>query len=599
MTDLNNHCLISLYISGIIVLILSYIYRDYILSKNPYEYIIGIIAKIVDIFRPEKRYEAIIGIDFGSSFSGYSIIFDSVKDLGNDDNYKIISSEFIMFEEPKRGLMIGKESHGFMLNDKNVFSDKLYFRRFKKNLNPAIRNYNFVNATYPTDKILELKTLIYHYLELIKIDIYKNSMIKNLNRAKFKWIITVPALWDVKGKEIMKKAAYDAEMYDCEIILEPEASSLSIFQGKDIDKELIKKGKSFLIVDVGGYTSDFSANKIIEDHNLEQLTIPMSFVHGSNQINDEMINLVKTIIGEDKFNLCEKNNFPGYLKFLDEVEEKKLQINIVNETEDFKLEIKYFQINCEGYLSKKCEGTYKNNKIVYNNNYIYIPNKIIQEIIKNLSENILKEINFVISRMKNTPDAIFLTGGFSSNLIFQDKIKKFFDGSNSEVLFLKDPQETVMRGASIFGLNPTVIKKRIIPITIAVESYEIIEDNQPCIDKYNDTEGKIRCRAYVQFFQRGNSISTEKSIEKKIYPINEEYIDVYYAYNNILNDKNKRELGKVKLPTSEFSDIPLEKKTELIVNMKFTNYINIAITDNLNNILNISLLSYPTQEKID
>ena len=87
--------------------------------------------------------------------------------------------------------------------------------------------------------------------------------------------------------------------------------------------------------------------------------------------------------------------------------------------------------------------------------------------------------------------------------------------------------------------------------------------------------------------------------KKKIYRINEEYIDVYYAYNNILSDKNKRELGKVKLPTSEFSDIPLEKKTELIVNMKFTNYINIAITDNLNNILNISLLSYPTQEKID
>ena len=63
--------------------------------------------------------------------------FRFVKDLGNDNNNKIISSEFIMFEEPKKGLMIEGESHGFMLNDKNIFSDKL--RRFKKNLNPAIR----------------------------------------------------------------------------------------------------------------------------------------------------------------------------------------------------------------------------------------------------------------------------------------------------------------------------------------------------------------------------------------------------------------------------------------------------------------------------
>ena len=103
----------------------------------------------------------------------------------------------------------------------------------------------------------------------------------------------------------------------------------------------------------------------------------MSFVHGSNQKNDEMINLVKTIIWEDKFNLCEKNNFPDYLKFLGEVEKKKLQINNDNKAEEVKLEIKYFQIS-EGYFKSGYEGTYKNNKIVYNNNYIYMPNKIIK-----------------------------------------------------------------------------------------------------------------------------------------------------------------------------------------------------------------------------
>ena len=42
----------------------------------------------------------------------------------------------------------------------------------------------------------------------------------------------------------------------------------------------------------------------------------------------------------------------------------------------------------------------------------------------------------------------------------------------SAVAFMKEPQESVMKGAALFGLKPTQIVRRIIPVTIGIESYE-------------------------------------------------------------------------------------------------------------------------------
>ena len=87
----------------------------------------------------------------------------------------------------------------------------------------------------------------------------------------------------------MEKAAKKVGMINLEVVLEPEAASLAIFnEDNPIIKKYIQPGKKFLIVDAGGYTIDFSANKILENNDLEQLMIPISIVNGSSIINDEI-----------------------------------------------------------------------------------------------------------------------------------------------------------------------------------------------------------------------------------------------------------------------------------------------------------------------
>ena len=44
-----------------------------------------------------------------------------------------------------------------------------------------------------------------------------------------KWVITVPPLWDIKGKKLMQEQAKNAGMVNLDVVLEPEAASLALF----------------------------------------------------------------------------------------------------------------------------------------------------------------------------------------------------------------------------------------------------------------------------------------------------------------------------------------------------------------------------------
>jgi len=81
-------------------------------------------------------------------------------------------------------------------------------------------------------------------------------------------------------------------------------------------------------------------------------------------------------------------------------------------------------------------------------------------------------------------DLIVFTGGFSANKIFKEKIEEYKKGHNSEIIFMKEPQISVMKGAALFALKPNHIIKRIIPITIGITSYELKNSNEACDYEY-------------------------------------------------------------------------------------------------------------------
>ena len=107
----------------------------------------------------------------------------------------------------------------------------------------------------------------------------------------------------------MKELAIKADMFNVEIALEPEVASLAIFYVEKIKEKLLKPGTSFLLVDMGEYTVDFTAMKILnKDKNLEQILRPVSFINGSNLINEYIISIIEEAYTKDKLDKVKKTN---------------------------------------------------------------------------------------------------------------------------------------------------------------------------------------------------------------------------------------------------------------------------------------------------
>ena len=78
---------------------------------------------------------------------------------------------------------------------------------------------------------------------------------------------------------------------------------------------------------------------------------------------------------------------------------------------------------------------------------------------------------------------------------------------------MKKPQETVMKGAAIFGLFPNQILYRISPVTIAVNHYIDVKENDDCND-FKDENGNSLCLNYIIFVERGKSVKTNEILRK-------------------------------------------------------------------------------------
>ena len=510
-----------------------------------------------------EKNKIIIGLDFGSTQSGYQIFYDSKIDFQVGD---IITTELIFDKYFKKGLSIGIKAKNYPKKDIEK-ENKLYFTKFKRNLDPKNKN-NMANSTIPIGGELENDIVIKEFLILMKEHIIENvGGINYINIKDIKWILTVPPLWDENAKNKMIELAMKAEMRNVEIALEPEVASLAIFYENNIGEELLKPKNTFLLVDMGGLTVDFTAMKILdENHNLEQLLEPVSYIYGSNFINDGIINIIESVYGKETLNKVKKEDYDKWEKTLRDIERKKKEIDD-NEAKSLSLDIKFNERRC-GTLGDNCKFTYNGTEILYTSSRINIPNHLILKIINDLSDKILKKIKQKLSETKEDINYIILTGGFSNNNILRKKIKNSLENSTSDLIFLKEPEKTVMKGAALYGIKPNQIKKRIMPISVGIS----LDDDK-----------------FLTFVKRGESVDVSRIFSADI-QLNDNSILFYFSYKKReINNENKRYLDEIKLPYFDSPD-----KRNITISTKFSSFIAVEIKEKGVDEVIRKILYYPT-----
>jgi len=487
----------------------------------------------------------VIGVDFGSSGTAFAYGIFGKKRYepitgyfdGQTNNNKI-STEIIL-DDDLNILAFGNDCVSYLSNENNKKFH--HFQNIKMNLYKKKDKVKARNS----DKEVDIEKII----ELILIEIKKKAtdqIRRNSNKLNskeeltFHWVITVPAIWDTKSKQIMINAADKAGLFAKDddpsnfFALEPEAASIYYHNSPNASNDLKDFNEPFILCDIGGGTVDIVTQVKIKNKEeglkFKELYPPLGGDNGCNKINEFfMEKVIKELFGKDCFNntkkkVCETmyNKWIELEKKIEEFKKSYIKKDQLNS---------YFIIDCEIFYNYYSEEK-KINQLIKDFNSkkpdwklnidessrtwkIKFPYQIIEDFLDELKNMITNYISQILVKVKNIKYFI-MTGGGSVNPILQEKIQ------NSEVLkninFVEspNPEIAIAYGAVLFSYDHNIISPRKAKYTFGIKSLrrwnEEIHGNGG-IKIYDDLKDEYKCaNCFSKFITINEDIRNDQYI---------------------------------------------------------------------------------------
>ena len=262
----------------------------------------------------KSKYQVVVAIDFGSSGFGYAYSFNNEDKIipgllqGANPNNKIPTEIILYYDEILKEYNVSQFGIGCSKFMKKRRDNQIhYFKNIKMNLYE--KNKSIISDN--SNLILPLELVIQKFLEKIKFEAIKHikEMRPYITEKDIKWVVTVPAIWEEGAKAIMMEACIKANIVNKNtdkslfFALEPEAASIYCSRNEEIDQNYFKKGKYYIICDIGGGTGDIVTHLVGENQNLEEIEAAQGGNFGSNEINKRVFkDVIFKIFGYDNFN---------------------------------------------------------------------------------------------------------------------------------------------------------------------------------------------------------------------------------------------------------------------------------------------------------
>ncbi|KAI9015322.1 hypothetical protein CLU79DRAFT_707695 [Phycomyces nitens] len=419
-------------------------------------------------FNPSD-FPYIVGIDFGTAFSGCSFMHV------NEDINDIVD----ITEWPKKGGTIypkvptvsyyengSKEidAWGYEAIRKANLPHRRgsLLTRFKLLLNPSTRS-----TIQLPDGLTPLQVIADYLREFHKHahKEFKDNLREIYHASKFRYCLTVPAIWDDQAKATMREAAILAGIVDRNdhpdrLVLTSEPEAASLYCEKKSDQFNLTHGQRFMICDAGGGTVDLIVFEIEDSggvKTLREVTMGSGDLCGSTFLDENMRNLIKR-----RFGRYADNN-----KAAIEILMNQFITSIKPQFENGDGE--YF--DTPAVLSL---GGGRMSEIGVEDGKLYVAVDELREIVfEPVVNQVLELIDDQITRSNSQIDALFVVGGFGQSKYLGTRIKETFDARVGSIAIPSRGEISVMRGAVMFGHNPGKVSHRILRRT-----YGIVIDDQ-------------------------------------------------------------------------------------------------------------------------
>ncbi|KAI8997651.1 hypothetical protein BDB01DRAFT_771832 [Pilobolus umbonatus] len=456
------------------------------------------------------NYPVIIGIDFGTTYSGCCYAFaqsDEVYDIVKwpKQNSQVYPKTPTLSLYRKGSTQLVEWGHGARrLAMKPNNSDMILLSNYKLFLDEHLQQTDIGNGLNITDVIADyLRAFHLHVCtELLK------GFAGNYDQSKFRYCLTVPAMWSDRAKAVMREASIRAGLINAEdhsdrlmLISEPEAAAL--YCEKKSEQFNLMHGQRFMICDAGGGTVDlivFEINqKPGEKTTLKEVTNGHGGSCGSSFLDLRMREYLRM-----KFAHCHTINDSAMETIMDTF------INVIKPEFDG-VDNHYLDLPASMGL-----GDLTDPAIGLDNGCLFLT---AEELRDNVFEPVICQVlDLIRVQLAQSPDleAIFLVGGFGqSNYLF----KRVEDEFSSQVGMIGVPPRgelAVVRGAVYFGLNPQIVTERVSRRTYGVETRMLFnEELDPPEFSVVGADQKKYCRhRFSVYVRKGQSIKVDECISK-------------------------------------------------------------------------------------
>uniref|UniRef100_A0A3Q0QUV4 Heat shock protein 12B n=1 Tax=Amphilophus citrinellus TaxID=61819 RepID=A0A3Q0QUV4_AMPCI len=497
-------------------------------------------------------FSVVVAIDFGTTSSGYAFSFTQDSEAihmmkrweGGDPGVANQKSPTCLLLTPD----LRFHSFGFAARDFYHDLDPeearhwLYFDKFKMKIHSTSDLTMETELEAVNGQRVRAIEVFAHALRFFRehaLKEVKDQSSSVLEGDEVRWVITVPAVWRQPAKQFMREAAYLAGLVSPDspeqllIALEPEAASIycrklrlhqvidlsmqPITNGLELDgsrpfDSSFRQGDRYVVADCGGGTVDLTVHQIEQPQGtLKELYKASGGPYGAVGVDLAFEAMLCQIFGEDFIQSFKAKRPAAWVDLMIAFEARKRtaspgRTNALNISLPFSF-IDYYKRH-RGQSVEAALRRSNMNIVKWSSQGML---RLTQEAMNELFQPTITKIVKHIEELMAKPEVrgvrfLFLVGGFAESPMLQKAVQKAL-GRTCRIIIPHDVGLTILKGAVLFGLDPTVVRVRRCPLTYGVGVLNRFVEGRHPRDKLLIKDGREWCTDILDRF-----VSVDQSV---------------------------------------------------------------------------------------
>ncbi|XP_009882394.1 PREDICTED: heat shock 70 kDa protein 12B [Charadrius vociferus] len=540
-------------------------------------------------------FAVVVAIDFGTTSSGYAFSFSSDPEAIHMMRKWEGGDPGVANQKTPTSLLLTPEGifHSFGYTARDYYHDLdpeeardwLYFEKFKMKIHSTSDLTMQTELEAVNGKKMQALEVFAHALRFFKqhaVQELKDQCPSLPERDAIRWVITVPAIWKQPAKQFMREAAYKAGLVSPEnpeqllIALEPEAASI-----------YCRKLRLHQLIDL---SCKPPANGLAPDHSIdssfrqarEQLRRSRG-PYGAVGVDLAFEKLLCHIFGED-FIATFKAKRPAAWVDLTIAFEARKRAAAPSRASPLNISLPFSFIDFyRKHRGQNVETALKKSNVNFvkwsSQGMLRMSSEAMNELFQPTISQIIKHIDDLLKKPEvQGIKFLFLVGGFAESAMLQRAVQAAF-GSTCRVIIPQDVGLTILKGAVLFGLDPTIVRVRRSPLTYGVGVLNKFVEGKHPREKLLVKEGKNWCTdIFEKFVSVDQSVALGEVVQRSYCPARpgqrKTIINIYCCATDdvvYITDPGVRKCGTISLELEALGDAgsPARGRREIRASMQF------------------------------